>query len=107
MLDELQGISWHDGRVRILDQTRLPEELVLLEISDYQGIIRAITEMNVRGAPAIGIAAAYGIVLAVWPLEESDRPAFCSASIRRAKPSPGAGRPHATSSGRLNACAPP
>lgn len=92
MLDELQGISWHDGRVRILDQTRLPEELVLLEISDYQGIIRAITEMNVRGAPAIGIAAAYGIVLAVWPLEESDRPAFlqrvnqASEALARSRP---------------------
>ncbi|HNW58466.1 MAG TPA: S-methyl-5-thioribose-1-phosphate isomerase [bacterium] len=75
-MDELQGIAWHDGRVRILDQTRLPEELVLLEISDYQGIVKAIKEMNVRGAPAIGIAAAYGVVLSVWSLEESDRPAF-------------------------------
>jgi methylthioribose-1-phosphate isomerase len=75
-MDELQGIAWHDGKVRILDQTRLPNELVLLEISDYQGIARAITEMNVRGAPAIGIAAAYGVVLAVWYMEESDRPAF-------------------------------
>jgi len=91
-MDELQGISWHDGRVRILDQTRLPEELVALEISDYQGIIRAITGMNVRGAPAIGIAAAYGIVLAVWSLEEADRPAFlqrvnqASEALARSRP---------------------
>ena len=75
-MDELQSIAWLDGKVRILDQTRLPEELVLLEISDYQGIVRAITEMNLRGAPAIGIAAAFGIVLSVWYMEESDRPAF-------------------------------
>ncbi len=75
-MDELQSVVWYDGKVRILDQTRLPNELVLLEISDYQGIVRAITEMNVRGAPAIGITAAYGVVLAVWDMEESDRPAF-------------------------------
>lgn len=75
-MDELQAIAWHDGKVRILDQTRLPGELVLLEISDYQGVCRAITGLNLRGAPAIGIAAAYGVVLALWHMEESDRPAF-------------------------------
>lgn len=75
-MDELQAITWHDGKVRILDQTRLPGDLVLLEISDYQGVCKAISGLNLRGAPAIGIAAAYGVVLALWHMEESDRPAF-------------------------------
>lgn len=75
-MDELQSIAWHDGRVRILDQTRLPGELVLLEISDHHGVIKAIKQLSIRGAPAIGIAAAYGVVLAVWEVEESDRTAF-------------------------------
>ncbi len=93
-MDELQGIAWHDGRVRILDQTRLPEELVLLEISDYQGVVKAIREMNVRGAPAIGIAAAYGVVLSVWYLEESDRPGFLQ-TVNQAVEALGHARPTA------------
>ncbi|HOT98146.1 MAG TPA: S-methyl-5-thioribose-1-phosphate isomerase [bacterium] len=93
-MDELRGIAWHDGRVRILDQTRLPEELVLLEISDYQGIVKAIREMNVRGAPAIGIAAAYGVVLSIWYLEESDRPSFLQ-TVNQALEALGHARPTA------------
>lgn len=58
-------VSWHDGKVRLLDQTCLPREEVYLDIEDYQQLAGAIREMKVRGAPAIGIAAAYGLVLAV------------------------------------------
>jgi methylthioribose-1-phosphate isomerase len=75
-MDELQAVGWKDGKVRILDQTQLPNELVLLEISDHHGIVNAIKDMNVRGAPAIGIAAAFGVVVAIWNANESDRAAF-------------------------------
>jgi methylthioribose-1-phosphate isomerase len=75
-MDELKAVQWHDGRVRILDQTKLPEELILLEISDYYGVIDAINSLAVRGAPAIGIAAAFGVVLSVWQADEIDRAAF-------------------------------
>ncbi len=75
-MEELQSIVWHNGRVRILDQTRLPGELVLLEISDHHGVVKAIKQLSIRGAPAIGIAAAYGVVLSIWEMEESDRSAF-------------------------------
>ncbi|MDZ7369945.1 MAG: S-methyl-5-thioribose-1-phosphate isomerase [candidate division KSB1 bacterium] len=75
-MDELKSVSWHDGKVRILDQTRLPEELVILEISDYYGVIDAIRSLAVRGAPAIGIAAAFGVVLSIWRADEADRPTF-------------------------------
>ncbi|MBN2357139.1 S-methyl-5-thioribose-1-phosphate isomerase, partial [candidate division KSB1 bacterium] len=75
-MNDLPSISWHDGKVRILDQTRLPEELIMLEISEYAAIIRAINTMSIRGAPAIGIAAAFGVVLSVWGASESDRATF-------------------------------
>ena len=75
-MDDLQTVLWHNGKVRILDQTKLPNEFILLEISDYPGIVTAIKTLAVRGAPAIGIAAAFGVVLAVWQADESDRPGF-------------------------------
>lgn len=52
-------------RLRLIDQTRLPGELVYLELNDYCEIIKAIRKLQVRGAPAIGIAAAYALPIAV------------------------------------------
>ncbi len=75
-MDEIRAVQWHDGKVRLLDQRLLPNELVLLEISDYHGVVNAIRSMSVRGAPAIGIAAAFGIVLSVWHANEADRRTF-------------------------------
>lgn len=53
------------GHLRMIDQTRLPEELVYLETSDVRQVWTAIKTLQVRGAPAIGIAAAMGVVAAV------------------------------------------
>jgi len=75
-MDDLQTVRWHNGKVRILDQTKLPGDFVLLEISDHRGIVKAIKTLAVRGAPAIGIAAAFGVVLSIWEASESDRPGF-------------------------------
>jgi len=63
-------ISYRDGLVELLDQTRLPEEVVILKIRDYRELARAIRELKVRGAPAIGLAAAYGVVLGLQDLED-------------------------------------
>ena len=79
-MDELQTVLWHNGKVRILDQTKLPVDLVLLEISDYHGVVQSIKSLAVRGAPAIGIAAAFGVVLSVWEADEADRAAFITAA---------------------------
>ena len=49
------SIEWLGDRVRIIDQTRLPQEEVYLELGDYQSIASAITELKIRGAPAIGV----------------------------------------------------
>ncbi|MCX6354655.1 MAG: S-methyl-5-thioribose-1-phosphate isomerase [Candidatus Aureabacteria bacterium] len=56
-------IEWTGKKMRIVDQTRLPERLVYLDCSTPQQVWRAIRRLEVRGAPAIGIAAAMGIVL--------------------------------------------
>ncbi len=62
-------LHWNerDQRVDLLDQTRLPVEEVWLEISTPEAMAEAIRMLRVRGAPAIGIAAAYGVVLALRP----------------------------------------
>ncbi len=58
-------IEWVDGSLRIVDQVRLPLELLYLELKDYRAVIEAIKTLAVRGAPAIGIAGAYAVALAV------------------------------------------
>ena len=62
-LAAIKPIQWVDGKVKIIDQTRLPTELVYLEITDQIAMAEAICQLRVRGAPALGIAAAYGLVL--------------------------------------------
>ncbi len=62
--DNVRAVEWSDGLLRLLDQRRLPEEEVWLEYRDAAAVADAIRDMVVRGAPAIGITAAYGVVLA-------------------------------------------
>jgi methylthioribose-1-phosphate isomerase len=56
-------VEWKDGIVRMLDQTKLPLEVVYNECKDYQTVARGIKELWVRGAPAIGVSAAMGLAL--------------------------------------------
>jgi methylthioribose-1-phosphate isomerase len=60
------------GRLRIIDQTRLPQELVYLELDDVEEIAAAIRRLSVRGAPAIGCAAALGLAACAQQLGEKD-----------------------------------
>lgn len=60
---ELKAVEWASGKVRLIDQTKLPQEEVYLEFSNYKDVAEAIKTLRVRGAPAIGIAAAYGLAL--------------------------------------------
>ena len=57
-------IEWRDGDLHLLDQTRLPHEIVVERVTDAAAVWRAINELRVRGAPAIGVAAAYGLCVA-------------------------------------------
>ena len=59
------AVQWQDGRLRLLDQRRLPGEVVYLDIRTVEAAHEAIRTLAVRGAPAIGIAAAYALVVAM------------------------------------------
>ncbi len=59
----MNSIEWINGRVRFLDQTLLPGEERYVETNDINAVAEAIRRLQVRGAPLIGIAAAYGVVL--------------------------------------------
>jgi methylthioribose-1-phosphate isomerase len=56
-------VEWKDGIVRMLNQTKLPLEVVYNDCKDYQTVARGIKELWVRGAPAIGVSAAMGLAL--------------------------------------------
>ncbi len=59
----IEGPDCWDGALRLLDQTKLPEGLIVLECQSVEAVWEAIVMLRVRGAPAIGIAAAYGVLL--------------------------------------------
>ena len=63
-ISTFRPIYWLDGKVKLIDQTRLPLEEVWLELVDYREVVAAIKEMRIRGAPAIGVAGAYAVALA-------------------------------------------
>jgi len=75
-LKDYLPVEWLGDKVRILDQTRLPQEEVYLELADLQGIAEAIVELKIRGAPAIGILGAYGIALSALRIESASRDDF-------------------------------
>lgn len=72
----VEWIGEIDGHVHMIDQTKLPEELVFLEIHDTETIWHAIKRLSVRGAPAIGIAAAMGAVIGIRGWEGDNHAAF-------------------------------
>ncbi|HHT9131379.1 MAG TPA: S-methyl-5-thioribose-1-phosphate isomerase, partial [Candidatus Tripitaka californicus] len=72
-------IEWEggkDGRMKIIDQTLLPGELKFLYCNDIQTVWKAIKELKVRGAPAIGIAAAMGTYVGIKGANTNDFEAF-------------------------------
>jgi len=71
-----KAIEWLGNKVKILDQTRLPQEEVYLELSHYQDIASAIMTMKVRGAGAIGILGAYGVALGTLGVKTLARDEF-------------------------------
>ena len=65
MNEPLNPIEWKNDALVLLDQTKLPNEIVYEEFTSVEGVWDAIVTMKVRGAPAIGVAAAYGVYLGV------------------------------------------
>jgi methylthioribose-1-phosphate isomerase len=72
----LRTIAWIRDKVRIVDQTRLPEKLVYLDCATPDDVWRALRRLAVRGAPAIGIAAAMGVVLGIKKSKATDFTGF-------------------------------
>ena len=70
-MEGLKVIEWLGDRIRVIDQTRLPHEEVFLDLKDYREVADAIKELRIRGAPDIGVAAAYGFALGARGIEAS------------------------------------
>jgi len=62
-------IEWANGKVRLIAQTLLPNEFKYIDCETVEDVWEAIKQLKVRGAPAIGIAGALGVVLGVWDLD--------------------------------------
>jgi methylthioribose-1-phosphate isomerase len=69
-------VVWHTDHVRLIDQTRIPAEYSVVDIRRSADMAQAIQTMIVRGAPAIGIAAAYGLYLGAREIQTTDRTRF-------------------------------
>lgn len=67
--EEIEPIRWEDDHLLLLDQTKLPERQEWLTVDTVEGAIEAIREMRVRGAPAIGVAAVYAMVIAASSID--------------------------------------
>ena len=72
----LYTVSWLPGKVRLIDQTALPERLSYVELSDWRDVVEAIRTMVVRGAPAIGCTAALGMALGARGIIADSRASF-------------------------------
>jgi methylthioribose-1-phosphate isomerase len=72
----MQPLRFENNILYVLDQTKLPGQIDYLEIDSCAGACEAIKNLSVRGAPAIGIAAGYGIALAALAIEADDMPSF-------------------------------
>jgi methylthioribose-1-phosphate isomerase len=74
--NQIYPVVWQDNQVLLIDQTRLPGEYSHVAISRSADMAQAIKTMIVRGAPAIGVAAAYGMYLGATEIETEDHQAF-------------------------------
>ncbi len=78
-------VQWKEGGVRLLDQRLLPGEVVDLDCKSVEQVAQAIESLAVRGAPAIGITAAYGVALAAQKISAESFDAFYSALLPSCK----------------------
>ena len=76
MTTKIYPVIWQDDKVKLIDQTLLPQRFNVVEINRCVDMAQAIKTMIVRGAPAIGVAAAYGMYLGARDSQYSDRPQF-------------------------------
>ena len=88
----MRTVEWDGGMVKMIDQRLLPGEVKVVTFTDVAGVARAIREMYVRGAPAIGATAAFGMALAARASEAQDVPGLradleaAAAQLRATRP---------------------
>ena len=76
----IKTIEWtSENRLRLLDQTKLPIEETYVDLETLDAVIEAIQSLRVRGAPAIGVSAAYGMVIAAKSINQTDVPTYLAA----------------------------
>ena len=95
-MSSMRTVDWDDklNQVHMIDQRLLPGEFKLVYFDDYEKVSKAITDMVVRGAPAIGASAAFGLALAAHQSEAKTQPALIE-DLQTAAEHLGAARPTA------------
>lgn len=78
MVEDLHSVAWSGGGLRLIDQTRLPDRLVYLDVRTVDDLVDAIRRLAVRGAPALGAAGVYGVALA---LAQGEREGWSPAEV--------------------------
>ena len=69
----LRTVEWINNKVKMIDQTKLPNELIFVEYDDYNQVAYAIKNLIVRGAPAIGVSGAFGLALAAFKSKSTSK----------------------------------
>jgi len=82
--DALRSVIWENNELIILDQTKLPQMTEFIKLKKAEDVWDAIFQLKVRGAPAIGIAAAYGLCVAMKEIEAEDTEGFIAALKEKA-----------------------
>jgi methylthioribose-1-phosphate isomerase len=82
----IETIQWTDAGVVMIDQTKLPREEVFVTCTDYQQVAEAIRSMVIRGAPAIGVAAAMGVALGMLRAESDGEFEEICAALAATRP---------------------
>lgn len=80
--EAIQPIRWKDGVLHLLDQRKLPKEETYVACATVEEVAHAIRDMVVRGAPAIGVTAAFGLVLGARAMKTADKAAFAEEISR-------------------------
>ena len=79
-----ETVAWEDGQLFLLDQTRLPQTVMHVRQNDVDQVVDSISRLVVRGAPAIGVAAAYGLLVDRESVPMDAPETFRAAMVRRA-----------------------
>src|SRR5256885_16037196 len=85
----LSPIFWRDGKVVMIDQRRLPDDEIWNAYDTWEDVARAIADLEVRGAPAIGCAGAFAVALAVGSSSSAASPRQHMRQIGETRPPPG------------------